>query len=100
MSRTFRHDPKTGATKRDGFQTRFASCHNNGGCPICEGNRLHRHARALPAPDTRARYTLDTEPQTLQQTYQTAPRRADSHDSDHAPDPQPVSLGHDTHVDA
>lgn len=27
------------------------SCRNHGGCKWCEGNRLHRHSRSVPAPD-------------------------------------------------
>lgn len=25
----------------------FASCRSHGGCPYCEGNRMHRHFRWL-----------------------------------------------------
>ncbi|UOG91547.1 MAG: hypothetical protein L3K52_15305 [Candidatus Thiothrix sulfatifontis] len=27
------------------------SCRNHGGCPWCEGNRLHKHKRREPIPD-------------------------------------------------
>ena len=30
------------------------SCRNNGGCPVCEGNRLHKHNKKLIA------YSLNT----------------------------------------
>ena len=34
---------------RDGTPTHYsASCENNGGCPKCEGNRLHKHKRSEP----------------------------------------------------
>lgn len=23
------------------------SCRNNGGCPVCEGNRLHKHRKKM-----------------------------------------------------
>jgi len=25
------------------------SCRNNGGCPVCEGNRLHKHNKKIEA---------------------------------------------------
>ena len=28
------------------------SCRNNGGCPYCEGNRLHKHRKKLLAYKT------------------------------------------------
>lgn len=53
MSRTIRFNPRTRAYIRDGVPFRAAgSCNNNGGCPICEGNRLHKHARAAKPQDT------------------------------------------------
>ena len=34
---------------RDGaLQHAASSCSNHGGCPICEGNRLHKHKRHEP----------------------------------------------------
>ena len=52
MSRTFRtvsHRLKSffGKDKvKDGSRTRCArSCENNGGCPYCESNRLHKHRK-------------------------------------------------------
>jgi len=44
MSRTIKKARKTIAK----------SCRNNGGCPVCEGNRLHKHNKKLIA------YSLDT----------------------------------------
>ncbi len=28
-----------------------STCRNHGGCPICEGNRQHKHARRAPHED-------------------------------------------------
>lgn len=25
-----------------------ASCRNHGGCPVCQGNRQHRHQKQIP----------------------------------------------------
>jgi hypothetical protein len=46
MSRTKRVKIKTGAPLRDGQRQRpVGSCNNHGGCPKCEGNRLHKYNR-------------------------------------------------------
>jgi hypothetical protein len=50
MSRTKRKHYKTGSPMRDGDSQRAAgSCNNHGGCPYCEGNRLHAQVRQAPA---------------------------------------------------
>ena len=57
MSRTFRKPPEMKMYKgvkkvKDGTPTRVShSCENNGGCPYCEGNRLHKHRRELEKYD-------------------------------------------------
>ena len=34
---------------RDGTPQRYdPTCENHGGCPACEGSRLHKHKRAMP----------------------------------------------------
>jgi hypothetical protein len=50
MSRTHRRPPhKMTESKekvRDGTPTRVShSCENNGGCPYCENNRMHKHRK-------------------------------------------------------
>lgn len=46
MSRTKRVKIKTGEPLRDGKRQRsVGSCNNHGGCPLCEGNRLHKFRR-------------------------------------------------------
>jgi len=45
MSRTKRK-PNTGGKSVD------TSCGNNKGCPVCEGNRLHKHKKKEPIKDT------------------------------------------------
>lgn len=49
MSRTFRKPSKMykGVKKvKDGTRTKPShSCENNGGCPYCESNRLHKHRK-------------------------------------------------------
>ena len=50
MSRTFRkasHRLNYDTTKvKDGSRTHASgSCERNGGCPYCEGNRLHKHRK-------------------------------------------------------
>ncbi len=55
MSRTYRKTPTKlkkwygGVEKvKDNSRTKVAgSCENNGGCPYCEGNRLHKHNKQL-----------------------------------------------------
>ena len=56
MSRTFRKSSswrlrrgeKYSKTLRDGsYQHACNSCHNNGGCPVCEGNRLYKHNKQV-----------------------------------------------------
>lgn len=39
-----------------------ASCRNHGGCPWCEGNRLHKYRRREPIPDD---YRIDYQPDTF-----------------------------------
>jgi hypothetical protein len=39
-----------------------ASCRNHGGCPYCEGNRLHKYKRREPIPDD---YTVPTKQDTI-----------------------------------
>ena len=50
MSRTFRKPShrlfKDLKKVRDGRRTRMSHyCENNGGCPVCENNRLHKHKK-------------------------------------------------------
>lgn len=49
MSRTYRKPSKMhkGVKKvRDGTRTKTShSCENNGGCPYCESNRLHKNRK-------------------------------------------------------
>jgi len=59
MSRTYRnkrprfnlgdmaetHQYKSGKVRDGTPQYYVGSCHNHGGCPICDGNRLHRQKR-------------------------------------------------------
>ena len=45
MSRTRRKNKKTGGKSVD------SSCGNNKGCPVREGNRLHKHNRKKPLPE-------------------------------------------------
>lgn len=49
MSRTYRKPSKMHKSSkivRDGTPTKAAhSCENNGGCPYCESNRLHKHRK-------------------------------------------------------
>ena len=52
MSRTKRIKIKTGEALRDGKRQRPAgSCNNHGGCPLCEGNRLHKYRRKANLDD-------------------------------------------------
>lgn len=48
MSRTIRNKRKTNQKVKDGTsQYSTKSCSHHGGCPICEGNRLHSTKRRV-----------------------------------------------------
>ena len=49
MSRT-RKKGKTGGKSVD------STCGNNKGCPVCEGNRLHKHRKKEPIKDKGNKY--------------------------------------------
>ena len=42
MSRTIKQ-------KKTGGKAVSHQCWNNGGCPVCEGNRLHKHNKKMEA---------------------------------------------------
>ena len=42
---------KDGTVPDGTSQYATGSCHNHGGCPYCEGNRLHKHKRTMLIED-------------------------------------------------
>ena len=44
---------RTKKNKKTGGKSVSPSCGNNKGCPVCEGNRMHKHKKKEPIVDTK-----------------------------------------------
>jgi len=45
---------RTKKKKKTGSKSVSRSCGNNKGCPMCEGNRLHKHKKHSPIKEIHA----------------------------------------------